>query len=183
MAAADTPIDGTSAVRVGLSWDFFDGCIKTDLDCAALAFDSVTTLVDACYYNQTSILGAAIQHSGDERDGTKEGFDEVITIDLARLPQRVQAIVLIVNAYQGGTLAGDITLSTTRLPPSPRACVARLTCASRRRRRDSACNLSARRQGGRVRHGDLLRENRQGVWHYCCPAAPHQWRRAVGSAV
>jgi stress response protein SCP2 len=81
----------------------------------------MTTLIDACYYNQTSIFGgqsvAAIQHSGDQRDGTKEGFDEVITIDLARMPQNVQAIVLIMNSYQGGTLAG-IT-SSTRLARRP----------------------------------------------------------------
>jgi len=37
---ADTPLQGNSPVRVGLSWDFFDGCVKTDLDCAALLFDS-----------------------------------------------------------------------------------------------------------------------------------------------
>ena len=77
----------------------------------------MTTLIDACYYNQTSIFGgqseAAIQHSGDQRDGTKEGFDEVITIDLARMPQNVQAIVLIMNSYQGGTLADVETARAT----------------------------------------------------------------------
>ena len=41
------------------------------------AFDSCTTLVDACFYNQLEILNGSIKHSGDERDGNKEGFDEV----------------------------------------------------------------------------------------------------------
>ena len=41
------------------------------------AFDSCTTLVDACFYNQLEILNGCIKHSGDERDGNKEGFDEV----------------------------------------------------------------------------------------------------------
>ena len=42
----------------------------------------------------------------DERDGTKEGSDEVILIELARLPQNSEVIVLMVTAYQGGTMAG-----------------------------------------------------------------------------
>ena len=37
----DTPVDGDKSLRVGLSWDLFDGCVKTDLDCAALAFDGI----------------------------------------------------------------------------------------------------------------------------------------------
>lgn len=40
----DTPIDGNKSLRVGLSWDLFDGCVKTDLDCAALAFDGIAQL-------------------------------------------------------------------------------------------------------------------------------------------
>ena len=102
-----------SVLRVGLSWDLFEGCVKTDLDCAALVFDSNTTLVDACYYNQTSIVHGCIKCGGDERDGTKEGFDEAITIDLARLPKDIHVIVLIVNAYQGGTLADVETARAT----------------------------------------------------------------------
>ena len=102
-----------SVLRVGLSWDLFEGCVKTDLDCAALVFDSNTTLVDACYYNQTSIVHGCIKCGGDERDGTKEGFDEAITVDLARLPKDIHVIVLIVNAYQGGTLADVETARAT----------------------------------------------------------------------
>lgn len=102
-----------SVLRVGLSWDLFEGCVKTDLDCAALVFDSNTTLVDAGYYNQTSIIDGCIKCAGDERAGTKEGFDEAITIDLARLPRDIHVIVLIVNAYQGGTLADVETARAT----------------------------------------------------------------------
>jgi stress response protein SCP2 len=102
----DIPIDSAVALRVGLSWDFFDGCVKTDLDCAALAFNSASTFEDACFFNQLEILDGSIKHSGDERDGTKEGFDEVILIDLARLPKDIEVIVLMVTAYQGGTMAG-----------------------------------------------------------------------------
>jgi stress response protein SCP2 len=85
----------------------------TDLDCAVLLFDSNTALVDACYYNQREIFGGAVKHSGDVRDGAKRGFDEVITMDLKRLPQAVQIVVIIVNAYRGGTLADVQTAHVT----------------------------------------------------------------------
>lgn len=41
--------------------------------------------IDAVYYNKLQSDCQAIVHSGDQRDGTKEGYDEVITIDLSKL--------------------------------------------------------------------------------------------------
>jgi len=106
-------VDGSEPLRVGLSWDLFEGCVKTDLDCAALAFDSCTTLVDACFYNQLEILNGSIKHSGDERDGNKEGFDEVITIDMPHLPTNIHVIALVTSAYEGGTLSEVETARAT----------------------------------------------------------------------
>jgi stress response protein SCP2 len=39
-------------VELGLSWDFFPGLNKVDLDAQAVVFDSMGSLVDACYYKQ-----------------------------------------------------------------------------------------------------------------------------------
>ena len=105
--------DGRVPLRLGLSWDFFPDTPKTDLDCAVLAFDSSTSLVDACFFNQLSILGGAVVHSGDQRDGSEEGFDEVITVDTARLPPDIQNLVFICNAHSGGTLADVETARAT----------------------------------------------------------------------
>ena len=38
--------------------------------------------VDAVYYNQLKSDCGAITHSGDQRDGTSDGYDEFITLDL-----------------------------------------------------------------------------------------------------
>jgi hypothetical protein len=37
-------------VELGLCWDFFPGEKKVDLDAQAVVFDSMGSLVDACYY-------------------------------------------------------------------------------------------------------------------------------------
>jgi stress response protein SCP2 len=37
-------------------------------------------VLDAVYYNQTESECGSITHSGDQRDGTLDGFDEMITI-------------------------------------------------------------------------------------------------------
>ena len=38
--------------------------------------------IDAVFYNKLNSDCQAISHSGDQKDGVKEGYDEVITIDL-----------------------------------------------------------------------------------------------------
>jgi len=96
----------SSSVRVGLAWDLFP--VKTeqlDLDCAALVFDRGGVLVDACYYNNLNCSNGALVHSGDNRDGAGEGFDETIDLDLAALPPSVSSIVLVVTAHSGGSFA------------------------------------------------------------------------------
>ncbi len=100
-------------ILVGLSWNLWPGRPATDLDCSALLFDSNAVLVDACYYNQREIFSGSLKHSGDARDGANHGFDEVITLDLNRLPQAIQVVVFIVNANRGGTLADVQTAHVT----------------------------------------------------------------------
>ena len=39
-------------VRLGLSWDLFDGMPVVDLDASAVCFDACGALVDAAYFNQ-----------------------------------------------------------------------------------------------------------------------------------
>lgn len=110
---AEVTLEAASSARVCLSWDLFPGSVQTDLDCAALAFDSSTTLIDACFYNNVSSLNGSVKHSGDEQDGKKEGFDEVITLDLPNVPPHVSVLCFVVNAYQGGTLADVETAYAT----------------------------------------------------------------------
>ena len=39
-------------VELALSWDFFKGMPKVDLDAQAVVFNDTGTMVDACYYQQ-----------------------------------------------------------------------------------------------------------------------------------
>ncbi len=88
---------------VGLNWDFAPGSSKLDLDCSAVCFGNTGTLVDAAFYNQLSACNGAILHSGDCKDGRKEGNDETISIHFQQLIG-VTAIVFLISAFGGGTL-------------------------------------------------------------------------------
>jgi tellurium resistance protein TerD len=55
---------------------------KVDLDATVVIVNEMGHTTDAVFYNKLGSDDGAIQHSGDQTDGTKEGYDEVITIDL-----------------------------------------------------------------------------------------------------
>jgi len=88
---------------VGLSWDAHPGS-KIDLDLQAVAFDSNGKLMDAVYYNNLKACGRGLTHSGDEVSGVKKGFDELIWVHVAKLPQEVALIVFIVACFKGGVI-------------------------------------------------------------------------------
>ncbi|CAM5699543.1 hypothetical protein SVIOM342S_03470 [Streptomyces violaceorubidus] len=48
-----------------------------------------------------SIVNGAIKHSGDNLTGEGGGDDEVIVVDLGRLPQEVSGLVFTVNSFSG----------------------------------------------------------------------------------
>ena len=90
-------------VQVGLAWDFVEGQ-KIDLDASAVCFSFMGVLRDAAYYNQLSACDGAILHSGDNRDGRIDGYDEFISVNLDAIKNHVSAIVFLVSAYSGGSL-------------------------------------------------------------------------------
>mmetsp|Transcript_38858 Transcript_38858/g.77079 ORF Transcript_38858/g.77079 Transcript_38858/m.77079 type:complete len:430 (+) Transcript_38858:65-1354(+) len=88
---------------VGLSWDAHPGS-KVDLDLQAVAFDVNGRLTDAVYYNNLKACGRGLTHSGDEVTGVKKGFDELIWVNVTKLPQEVALIVFIVACFKGGMI-------------------------------------------------------------------------------
>ena len=90
-------------VAVGLNWDFAPGMPKFDMDCSAACFGNAGSLMEAAFYNQLSACQGAVVHSGDCKDGRKEGMDETVTIDFKKLAG-VTAIVFLISAFAGGTL-------------------------------------------------------------------------------
>ncbi|WP_067539422.1 TerD family protein [Nocardia crassostreae] len=96
-------------IRMGLGWDpvkrsglFGSRSINIDLD-AWVAMFADNQLVDAAYYNQLTSKDGSIRHQGDNLTGEGEGDDEVILVDLTRVPRHITTLLFLVTSYQGHT--------------------------------------------------------------------------------
>ncbi|GAA0278909.1 TerD family protein [Streptomyces polychromogenes] len=90
-----------SQVKMGLGWEPAFGGRDIDLDASVIAYGPQRDFVDACYFGKLSILGGSVKHSGDNLTGEGAGDDEVIVVDLGRLPAEVSGLVFTVNSFSG----------------------------------------------------------------------------------
>ncbi|MEV8313212.1 TerD family protein [Streptomyces sp. NPDC059900] len=90
-----------SQVKMGLGWEPAYGGKDIDLDASVIAYGPQRNHVDSCYFGKLSIVNGAIKHSGDNLTGEGGGDDEVIVVDLGRLPQDVTGLVFTVNSFSG----------------------------------------------------------------------------------
>ncbi|MBM4819590.1 MULTISPECIES: TerD family protein [Streptomyces] len=90
-----------SQVKMGLGWEPAYRGKDIDLDASVIAFGPQRNHIDSCYFGKLTIVGGAIRHSGDNLTGEGGGDDEVITVDLGRLPQEVTGLVFTVNSFSG----------------------------------------------------------------------------------
>ncbi|MGK3942937.1 TerD family protein [Streptomyces caeruleatus] len=90
-----------SQVKMGLGWEPAYRGKDIDLDASVIAYGPQRNHVDSCYFGKLSIVGGAIKHSGDNLTGEGGGDDEVIVVDLGRLPQEVTGLVFTVNSFSG----------------------------------------------------------------------------------
>ena len=67
--------------------------------------DDLGSIVDAVYYNKLVSDCKGIIHSGDNRDGAKDGFDELIKIELKYVNFKVNYLAILINSYNGEGLA------------------------------------------------------------------------------
>ena len=104
--------DGTPLreVRLGLGWDkernagfIGSGRPDVDLDASAVQFAG-DQLFDLAFYNNLATRDGSVVHLGDNQTGAGEGDDEQLTLDLSKVYQRVDTIVLMVSSYQGHSL-------------------------------------------------------------------------------
>lgn len=101
---------GLSQVLVGLGWDeaqpkggFFAPKPKPiDCDASALLLRNgkLRDKADLIYFGNLSHMSGTVQHMGDNLTGAGEGDDEQILVDLARMPEEYDRIVIVVNIYQ-----------------------------------------------------------------------------------
>ncbi len=106
---------GISKVIVGLGWDekksgkgglfgAMFGKKGADIDCDASAImctnGKCISAEDVVYFGNLRHKSGAVTHMGDNLTGAGEGDDEQIVVDLTRVPQQYDRIVIVVNIYQ-----------------------------------------------------------------------------------
>lgn len=109
---------GLSKVRMGLGWDpaeapkksgFFGSMFgggaaaDIDLDASCLLLDAQKNLLDVVWFRQLQSRDGSIRHSGDNLTGEGSGDDEVIFVDLTRLPGNVAYLAFTVCSFRGQT--------------------------------------------------------------------------------
>lgn len=92
-----------SKILLGLGWDprATDGT-EFDLDASAFllgANGKVRGEADFIFYNQLRSQDGSVEHTGDNRTGAGEGDDEVIKVDLSRVPADVEKIAFTVTIH------------------------------------------------------------------------------------
>ena len=111
--------DGSGFQRVfmGLGWDpvgsssgilkgLFGGGSSSgsiDLDASCVMLDANKSEVDIIYFGKLYSTDGSVRHSGDNLTGAGDGDDEVINVDLATVPERVQTLVFTINSFRGQT--------------------------------------------------------------------------------
>ncbi|GGK53747.1 TerD family protein [Nocardia camponoti] len=96
-------------VKMGLGWDplrrsgmFGSRTVDIDLDASVCLFAD-QNLVDVAYYGQLSSKDGSVRHQGDNLTGEGAGDDEVILVDLTRIPAHITSLLFIVTSYKGHT--------------------------------------------------------------------------------
>lgn len=92
-----------SKLLIGLGWDprATDGT-EFDLDASAFllgANGKVRGEADFIFYNQLKSQDGSVEHTGDNRTGAGDGDDEVLKVDLSRVPAEVDKIAFVVTIH------------------------------------------------------------------------------------
>jgi stress response protein SCP2 len=101
----EVPLAGMSKIMMGLSWDMVAKG-HVDLDASCVCFDADGEFMSSVYFGALQNENRSIVHSGDNRTGEGEGDDEIITVDLHRVPKSVRVLVFCVTSYQGDSFFG-----------------------------------------------------------------------------
>jgi len=98
--------DDVSLVRarygVGVSWDATNGR-NIDIDLQCVVVNNAGTITDCAYYNNLK-AARAVTHSGDEAVGKPDKIEEMVWVNMRKLPTDVSLLIFVVAAYSGGQL-------------------------------------------------------------------------------
>mmetsp|Transcript_6693 Transcript_6693/g.16363 ORF Transcript_6693/g.16363 Transcript_6693/m.16363 type:complete len:434 (-) Transcript_6693:59-1360(-) len=85
----------------GVSW--VSRGVQVDIDLQCVVVDTNGVIIDCAYYNNLKAV-KAITHSGDETVGKVDGMQELIWVNMRKLPPNVSVLVFVIAAYSGGHL-------------------------------------------------------------------------------
>ena len=93
-----------SKLKVGLGWDVnrYEGEEEFDLDVSAFVLKSngrVGSDADLIFYNNVKHYSGCVIHGGDNRTGDGDGDDEIIQVDLSKIPEGYEKIAVVVTIY------------------------------------------------------------------------------------
>lgn len=101
---------GLGKVIIGLGWDEvqqkrgFFSAKPQPVDCDASAFllqnGHIMDKNDIVYFGNLQHYTGTVQHLGDNLTGAGTGDDEQIIVDLSRIPEEYDKIILVVTLYQ-----------------------------------------------------------------------------------
>lgn len=114
---------GLKNIRVGLGWDTnkYIGGNDFDLDASVFMVADAGKVIhdeDFIFYNNLKHSSGAVEHTGDNRTGDGDGDDEVIMVDLSKMPSHIEKLgftVTIHDAVGRGQNFGQVSNAFVRL--------------------------------------------------------------------
>ncbi|MCC8111623.1 MAG: TerD family protein [Ruminococcus sp.] len=96
---------GLSKLIVGLGWDInkYDGGADFDLNAAAFLLrenGKVPADSDFIFYGNLKHTSGCVEHTGDNLTGEGDGDDEVIKVDLSKVPANINKMDFTVTIYE-----------------------------------------------------------------------------------
>ena len=96
---------GLTKIFIGLGWDTnkYDGGKDFDLDASAFLTGEngkVYSDTDFVFYGNLKHVSESVEHIGDNLTGEGEGDDEVINVDLSKIPSNVSKIAFTVTIHE-----------------------------------------------------------------------------------
>jgi stress response protein SCP2 len=107
-------LDGVTHLSIGASWDATAGSsgklagmvrrkVGTDLDLIGIAMQGADPVRLAGLDSLNPLGNGSLVHSGDNQTGHGDGDDEVLTVDFAKVPGNITAIVFVAAAFKKGS--------------------------------------------------------------------------------
>jgi len=120
LAPHDSVAITDSTIAVGFGWDPLPGGVAIDLDTSCIALDAKGGLLmeETVYFARLHNPSNSIRHTGDETDGAEDlgqGDDEIIVVDLHRVPAQVHALFFVGTVASEGRTFADVKSSRIRL--------------------------------------------------------------------